>query len=86
MTIKTPNNLRLIVEWPPEIDINLNKLNHRAIQIDIRVELVKKHIQDYILDINDVTPHAKPIKTLANSRINKALSRLPKENVYMVGW
>lgn len=73
----------VVIQWDPERDIRLNKLEHRTIQIGLRNQAVADYCQKWIVNITDVTELAAKIHELVESeRINEALALLPEERVY----
>lgn len=73
----------VVIQWDPERDIRLNKLDHRTIQIGLRNQAVADYCQKWIVNITDVTELAAKIHELVESeRINEALALLPEERVY----
>lgn len=73
----------MVIQWDPERDIRLNKLDHRTIQIGLRNQAVADYCQKWIVNITDVTELAAKIHELVESeRINEALALLPEERVY----
>lgn len=73
----------VIIQWDPDRDINLNKLDYRTIQIGLRREAVKFYIEECIIDINDITEHVKDIElAVKNKNENYAIKLLPVERIY----
>ncbi|WP_024529720.1 DUF4291 domain-containing protein [Serratia fonticola] len=73
----------VVVQWDPERDIQLNKLNYRTIQVGLRGNAVEKYVQEWILNISDITHLAHDIhKLVLNGRIEEANFNLPKEIHY----
>lgn len=78
-------NSDVVIQWDPERDIFLNKLNYRTIQIGLRNIAVQKYCTEWILNITDVTKLSQEIKLLIDSnKIENAEKLLPKENSYGV--
>jgi uncharacterized protein DUF4291 len=68
------------IQWDPERDILLNKLDHRSIQIGLTGEAVLRYSRDWVQEITDVTELAHEIKTLADQgHIERAKDLLPNE-------
>ncbi|WP_039057813.1 DUF4291 domain-containing protein [Enterobacter sp. Bisph1] len=75
----------VVIQWDPERDIRLNKLEHRTIQIGLRNQALKDYCQKWIVNITDVTDLTQEICALVEAeRISEALEMLPKERVYGV--
>ncbi|KAB0878129.1 DUF4291 domain-containing protein [Cronobacter muytjensii] len=73
----------IIIQWDPERDIYLNKLNYRTIQIGLRNQAVENYCKKWIVDIQDVTPLAHTIHELVlTNDINSARKLLPVEKTY----
>lgn len=80
LKIKNPD---VVIQWDPERDILLNKLNYRTIQIGLRNIAVQKYCTEWVLNITDVTERSQEIKLLIDSnRIESEKKLLPKENIY----
>jgi hypothetical protein len=68
------------VQWDPERDIALERLEHRAIQVGLGGEAVHRYVDEWILSIEDVTPLAREVAGLVKARDLSAASRLaPQE-------
>nr|WP_235047534.1 DUF4291 family protein [Cronobacter sakazakii] len=73
----------VIIQWDPERDIYLNKLNYRTIQIGLRNKAVEDYCKKWIIDIKDATPLVHKIHELVISNdINDARKLLPVEKIY----
>ncbi|ALB61134.1 hypothetical protein AFK62_00740 [Cronobacter condimenti 1330] len=73
----------VIIQWDPERDIYLNKLNYRTIQIGLRNQAVEDYCRKWIIDIKDATPLAHRIHELViTNDINDARKLLPAEKIY----
>lgn len=71
------------VQWDPERDIYGNPLNYRSLQLGLRGEAVRKYVNEWIVDITDITPFVNELKHLILQ--NKDVSMLlPKETVYQI--
>ncbi|EOL9027071.1 DUF4291 domain-containing protein [Cronobacter sakazakii] len=75
----------VIIQWDPERDIYLNKLNYRTIQIGLRNKAVEDYCKKWIINISDVTRHVEKIKDLVDAgNIQSAISHLPQERPYKI--
>ncbi len=75
----------MVIQWDPERDILLNKLNYRTIQIGLRNIAVQKYCKEWILDITDVTELSQEIKLMIDTnKIEDAKKLLPKEYIYEI--
>ncbi|WP_026928477.1 DUF4291 domain-containing protein [Glycomyces tenuis] len=71
------------VQWDPERDLRLNRLEHRSIQIGLSGEAVDRYADAWIASITDVTGLARTIaEHLAAGRTDEARSALPPERPY----
>jgi len=75
----------VVIQWDPERDIFLNKLNHRTIQIGLRNQAVIDYCQKWIVNISDLTKDVRHIyKLIKSDNVSEAIGLLPKERVYDV--
>jgi len=73
----------VIIQWDPERDILLNKLNYRTIQIGLTPNAAKCYVEQWITNISDVTPLVRNIKSaFDNNNQLHANSLLPIEKVF----
>ncbi len=73
------------IQWDPERDLLLNKLNYRTIQIGLSGNAVQHYAKEWIIDITDITNLANQIKSEINSGlINQAQELVPKEKTYPI--
>ena len=78
-------NSDVVIQWDPERDILLNKLNYRTIQIGLRNIAVQKYCKEWILDITDVTELSQEIKLMIDTnKVEDAKKLLPKEYIYEI--
>ena len=70
-------------QWDPDRDLWLRRLEHRALQLGIRCSVVLSYVNNWIVDVEDVTELASDIK---NAVINKSkdIPNVPEERVYQV--
>lgn len=70
-------------QWDPERDLFGNPLEFRSIQLGIRGAAVQKYIDEWIVNITDITDY---VKNLNEQRIKgkDISSLLPKERVYII--
>ena len=71
------------VQWDPERDLHHNPLPHRAIQIGLSGDAVRRYTQEWIRAIEDISPlaHAIHARVLAGD-LERAQSMLPAEQPY----
>ena len=67
------------VQWDPERDVALRRLEYRAIQVGLGGEAVHRYVDEWITTIEDVTPLAREIAGLVKSGDLAAASRLLPE-------
>jgi glutamyl/glutaminyl-tRNA synthetase len=73
----------VVIQWDPERDIFLNKLNYKAIQIGLKPPAAKLYTEEWIFKIDDITNSVKKIKQLIDSKkIAEAKQFLPNEQIY----
>jgi hypothetical protein len=71
------------VQWDPERDLHLNRLDHRSIQIGLSGEAVDRYAAEWITGITDATDLARTIKDhLKQDNTEQARALLPKERPY----
>lgn len=74
----------VIHQWDPERSLTGQKLDRAAIQVGIRNETLSlKYVNEWILDIEDVTDLAHEIGAVARDT-NATLPDVPEERVYPV--
>lgn len=80
---------RVCIQWDPERDRYMNKLNYRSIQIGLSGESVSKYVNEWIVKIEDITERCRQIHTailnqhLSDSEIQ---TLLPDERIYNVDY
>uniref|UniRef100_A0A914YSW3 DUF4291 domain-containing protein n=1 Tax=Panagrolaimus superbus TaxID=310955 RepID=A0A914YSW3_9BILA len=80
---KNCKSMPVRIQWDPERSIKLEKLLHRSIQIGLSKEAVNKYVNEWIVEISDVTDVMKEIeKCVKNENFNAAKEMLPKEEIY----
>ncbi|MFC5906344.1 DUF4291 domain-containing protein [Streptacidiphilus monticola] len=71
------------VQWDPERNLRLQPLPHRALQLGLVGEAVRRYADEWITEIDDVTPLARRIRALlSEGRDDAARELLPKERPY----
>lgn len=76
-------NAPVRIQWDPERDIWLNKLDYRSIQIGLSGEAVKRYVNNWIVGIKNITPLCNEIQTaLKDKKTDQAMNMLPDEKVY----
>jgi hypothetical protein len=71
------------VQCDPERSLQLERLDHRAIQVGLGGEAVGRYLDEWIDRISDVTPLAREIHELVKAgELDAARGRLPQERPY----
>ncbi len=71
------------VQWDPERDLLLNKLDYRSIQIGLSGEAVHRYVKEWIVGIEDITERARHIHQLLRAgKMEEAQELAPKEEIY----
>jgi hypothetical protein len=71
------------IQWDPERDLALAPMEHRAIQIGISGDAVRRYVDGWIVDITDVTPAVREIAAQVSARnLDAARAALPDERPY----
>lgn len=71
------------VQWDPDRNLRLGRLEHRAIQIGIRGPDVRSYVNDWIRGIEDVTALAYEIESVAKAGRDE-FPPVPEEREYPV--
>ena len=76
---------RVHVQWDPERSIRGARLENRSIQVGLSRFVIEKFVNEWIIDIRDMTPMVRKIHGLVQSgNVDKAKKLLPSERVYTV--
>ncbi|WP_243901571.1 DUF4291 domain-containing protein [Glycomyces niveus] len=76
-------NAPVRIQWDPERDLHLNRLEHRSIQIGLAPEAVDHYVTTWITKIEDATLLAHQIATHLNTGDTEAArALLPEERPY----
>lgn len=71
------------IQWDPERDLHLRPLPHRAVQIGLSGQAVHRYVEEWIIDIDDVTATCHEIHNLLRAGdFAAATHRLPAERPY----
>jgi hypothetical protein len=71
------------VQWDPERSLRLGPLPHRSLQVGLSGEAVHRYVDDWIVDITDVTGTAHAIRDLLRGGDDAgAAALLPPERPY----
>ena len=76
-------NSEVRCQWDPDRDIYGNPIGRRAIQLGIKGEMVKKYVNDWIVNITDITEEVIKIRTSIEEQ-EYSESVLPLEKIYKV--
>jgi len=77
------DNSEVRYQWDPDRDLSLRRLEHRALQLGIRGSVVQDYVNNWILEIEEVTQLAREIKDAVKNK-SKQLPEVPEEKVYQV--
>lgn len=73
------------IQWDPERSLRGASLNHFSIQVGISRQLILEYVEDWIVEINDITPTVVRIRDSLRAGNEGAAKRLlPVERVYPV--
>jgi hypothetical protein len=73
----------VVIQWDPDRDIFLNKVNRRAIQIGLTPPAANIYVDEWILKITDITQVVYEIKHLIDTKkIAEAKELVPVETIY----
>jgi hypothetical protein len=75
------------IQWDPERDRHLNKLASRSIQIGLSGEAVPRYLNDWIVDIKDITGDCRKLQAMIadeQASEEEIQSLLPRERLYEV--
>lgn len=76
-------NAPVRIQWDPERDINMNKLDYRSIQIGLSDLAVQMYVEEWIVGIEDVTDKVIQIKKHINQQDTSITHvMLPDEKIY----
>jgi hypothetical protein len=77
---------RVHVQWDPERTLRGQPLDRRSIQVGLSRHVIDRYVDDWILDVRDLTPLVRRIHRLVgDGNAGKAKGLLPPERVYPVG-
>lgn len=68
-------------QWDPERDIYGNPLEYRSIQLGLRGEAIRKYVNEWIVDITDITDFVSKLKNMRDKK-EDILALLPDERRY----
>ncbi len=83
--LKIKETSPVCIQWDPERNIHLDKLNYRSIQIGLSQEATHKYVKEWTVGITDITSLCTKISSLINNqRPSEAIELLPKEKPYQI--
>ena len=71
-------------QWDPERDLYGQPLGYRSIQLGLRGKTVRKYVDEWIVNITDITDYVKELKMQKDAK-NDISALLPKEEIYTIG-
>lgn len=77
------NHSEVRYQWDPDRDLSLRRLENRALQLGIRGGVVHSYVNNWILDIKEVTKLAHDIRDAVKHKL-QAIPNVPQERVYQV--
>jgi hypothetical protein len=73
------------VQWDPERSLHLRPLEHRSLQLGLSGDAVRRYVDEWTVDIRDVTALAHRIHGLVTARaLDEAQALLPAERGYLL--
>lgn len=73
------------VQWDPERSLTLGRLEHRAIQVGLEGEAVRRYVDEWVVDIDDFTDLAHRVHRMVRAGdLDEARQLLPVEDGYPV--
>ncbi|PSR09218.1 MAG: DUF4291 domain-containing protein [Bacteroidetes bacterium] len=70
------------IQWDPERDIHLNKLDYRAIQIGLSGIAVQQYVQEWIVEVTDITAFCRKVYETSLHEPAAAQALIPVEVPY----
>lgn len=71
------------IQWDPERNIRLGRLDHRSIQIGLQGDAVRRYIREWVVRIDDLTSFCRNVARMVQEKnIDKALKTIPQEKPY----
>lgn len=70
-------------QWDPERNIYGNPLEYRSIQLGLRGNALQKYVNEWIVNITDITDYVKELREKMNKGIDIS-SLLPNEAIYTI--
>lgn len=68
------------VQWDPERDLKGNKLPQRSIQVGLGPAIVRRYVNDWIVDITDISEMVEELRELRQQgKFTRAQALLPRE-------
>ncbi len=73
------------VQWDPERDLYGKSLEHRSIQVGVSQQVVQQYVDEWSVEIRDVTPLVSKLSALISSgHADRARDLLPRKRLYPV--
>ena len=71
------------MQWDPEYLLRDAKLDHRSIQVGLSRDIIARYVNDWTVEIRDLTPLAHDMSAhLRSGHIERAEAFLPHEEPY----
>ena len=76
---------RVHLQWDPERSLRGSVLPYYSIQVGLSRQVIREYMDEWVADIEDITPRVRKIHDLLQSgQADKAKRQLPPEQVYPV--
>jgi hypothetical protein len=76
---------RVHVQWDPERSIRGKTLEYRSIQVGLSRKIINEYVDDWIVELKDVTPLVHKIRRLCDEgHVQRAKDLLPDEKNYQM--
>jgi Domain of unknown function (DUF4291) len=75
----------VVVQWDPERTLRGKSLPHKSIQVGLSRHIIQRYVEEWTVDIRDVTPRVRKLDALIRSgHAEKAEAQLPRERLYPI--
>jgi hypothetical protein len=76
---------QVVVQWDPERSLRGASLEHRAIQVGLSRHVIRRYVEEWVVEIRDYTPLVRKMDNMLRSgAADQARKLLPPERVYPV--
>jgi hypothetical protein len=75
----------VVVQWDPERTVRGNSLPHKSIQVGLSRHVISRYVQEWTVEIEDMTPLAHQLyQLLKTGEADRVQRGLPRERVYPI--